>query len=78
MIESYDIAADAKQRISLRGAKSKYFHVQAFSDGCYLLEPRVLVPPEAIPARTLRMLDASAANFKAGRASAPVDLAPLR
>jgi hypothetical protein len=31
-------------------------------------------PPEAVSARTLRMLDAAAANLKAGRASPPVDL----
>jgi hypothetical protein len=33
-----------------------------------------LVPPEAIPARSLRMLDKSAANLKNGLASAPIDL----
>ena len=53
----YDIAADAKNRISLRGAKAKYFHVKALSNGCYVLEPRVLVAPEAVPARTLKMLE---------------------
>jgi hypothetical protein len=39
-----------------------------------LLEPRVLVAPEAIPARTLRMLDKSVASLKKGKASAPIDL----
>lgn len=54
ILQDYDIAADAKNRISLRGAKTKYFHVKALSNGCYVLEPRVLVPPKAIPARTLK------------------------
>ena len=44
VVDAYDIAADAKKRISLRMAKAKYFHVQALSNGSYLLEPRVLVP----------------------------------
>jgi hypothetical protein len=75
VLEDYDVAADAKKRISLRNAKTKYFHVKAFSNGCYLLEPRVLVPPQAISGRSLKMLDKSVANLKKGRASAPIDLA---
>lgn len=78
VVGRYDIAADDKKRISLRGAKTKYFHVKAFSNGCYLLEPRVLVQPEAISTRTLRMLETSATNFKVGLASAPINLAAFR
>ncbi len=74
VVEDYVVAADAKKRISLRNPKTKYFHVKALSNGSFLLEPRVLVPPEAIPARSLRMLDKSAANLKNGLASAPIDL----
>lgn len=74
MIDAYDAAADAKNRISLRGAKAKYFHVQALSNGGYLLEPRVLVPPECVSERTLKMLGHSVDNLRKGRASAPIDL----
>jgi hypothetical protein len=74
VVESYDVAADAKKRINLRNAKTKYFHVKAFSNGAYLLEPRVLVPLEAISARTMKMIDKSVANLKKGLASAPIDL----
>ena len=74
VLEDYDYAADAKKRITLRNAKTKYFHVKALSNGCFLLEPRVLVSPDALSARSLRMLDKSAANPKKGRASAPIDL----
>jgi hypothetical protein len=77
VLQDYDIAADAKNRISLRGAKAKYFHVQALSNGCYVLEPRVLVSPEAIPARTLKVLEHSVAALKKGKASAPIDLSPF-
>jgi hypothetical protein len=74
IVDHYDVAADAKKRISLRGARTKYFHVKALSNGCYVLEPRVLVPPQAISARSLKMLDKSVASLKKGLASAPVDL----
>ena len=39
VVEHYDVAADAKKRISLRNPKTKYFHVQALSDGRFLLSP---------------------------------------
>lgn len=74
VVEHYDVAADVKKRISLRNAKTKYYHVKAFSNGCYLLEPRVLVPPQAVSARSLKMLEKSAANLKRGLVSAPIDL----
>ena len=74
IMDRYDVAADAKKRINLRNAKTKYFHVKAFSNGAYLLEPRVLVPLEAISTRSMKMLDKSAANLKKGIASAPINL----
>jgi len=74
IVENYDVAADAKKRISLRRTRTKYFHVKALSNGCYLLEPRVLVSPRSISARSLKMLDKSVANLKKGLASAPIDL----
>ena len=78
VVEEYDVAADAKQRISLRRAKTKYFRVRCLSNGSFLLEPRVLVPPQAISARVLKMLDHSAENLKKGVASPPIDLTPFR
>lgn len=77
VVERYDVAADAKKRINLRNAKTKYFHVKALSNGVYVLEPRVLVPPAAISARSMKMIEQSAANLKKGRASAPIDFASL-
>jgi hypothetical protein len=77
VIEHYDVAADAKSRISLRRSKTKYFHVTALSDGSYLLEPRVLVPPAAISAKMRKMLESSVNGLKAGQASPPVDLTPF-
>jgi hypothetical protein len=77
VVRNYDIAADAKSRISLRGAKSKYFHVTALSNGSFVLEPRVLVAPEKIPARTRKMIESSVASLKNGKVSAPIDLTPF-
>ena len=77
VVSQYDAAVDAKKRISLRGTKVKHFHVKALSDGRYLLEPRVLVPPEAVSPRALKMLDESVANLKKGRVSPPIDLPDL-
>ncbi len=77
ILRDYDTAADAKNRVSLRGAKAKYFHVKELSNGSYVLEPRVLVSPDAIPARTLKMLNRSVAQLKKGKASAPIDLSPF-
>ena len=74
IVERYDVAADAKKRINLRNAKTKYFHVKALSNGSYLLEPRVLVPPQAISSRSLKMLDKSVAHLKKGQASPSIDL----
>src|SRR3989442_3038448 len=74
VVERYDVAADTKKRINLRNAKTKYFHVKALSNGCYLLEPRVLVPLHAISTRSLKMLGKSVASLKKGLASAPLDL----
>ena len=76
VVEDYDVAADAKKRISLRGAKTKYFHVKALSNGCFLLEPRVLVSPQAISTRSLKMLDKSVASLK--KEMAADDLAAVR
>lgn len=77
VIEHYNVAADAKSRISLRRAKTKYFHVKALSNGSYVLEPRILVSPDAISPRTLKALERSVAQLKKGKASPPIDLSPF-
>jgi hypothetical protein len=77
VVEHYDVIADAKKQISLRSVKTKHFHVKALSNGCYVLEPRLSVPPEFISTRTMKMLEQSAANLKKGIASPPVGLTPF-
>jgi hypothetical protein len=73
-IKDYTAHIDTKKRITLRGARYDYYNVREYENGCILLEPRELVRPESISAATLRTMDASIQNFKAGKVSAPLDL----
>lgn len=74
IVKEYEAHLDSKNRITIRDAENEYYAVKRFSDGRVLLEPRVLVPPEAISKRTLKMLDKAAKNFKQGDVSEPIDL----
>ena len=77
VINQYDVTADVKNRISLRGASSKYFHVKAFSNGCYVLEPRILTKPPGLSDRSLKMIDQSVAHLLKGKSSPSIDLSPF-
>jgi hypothetical protein len=77
VVQEYDVAADAKKRISLRKARTKYFNVKALSNGCYILEPRVLVPPQTLPARVRKTLDRSVPSLKKGMPSPPMKVIPF-
>lgn len=70
----YTAHLDAKNRLTIRGAKYAYYQVKEYVNGCILLEPRELVRPKEISQRTLKMMDEAVANLKQGKASAPLDL----
>lgn len=70
----YDVHIDSKKRVTLRGAKYEYYNVREFENGCIMLEPRELIVPEDLSARTLEVMDQSIKNFKLGNISEPVDL----
>ena len=74
LVNQYDAHLDMKKRVTLRGAEAEYYAVRMFDDGHILLEPRLLVPPEAVSRKTLQMLDRAAKNFKKGKVSQPIDL----
>lgn len=74
LVKEYDAHLDAKKRITLRDAQTDYYAVKVFSDGRVVMEPRVLVSPEHVSKRSLKMLQTSAKNFKEGKASDPIDL----
>lgn len=74
-VKEYDARIDLKKRVTIRGAHYDHYHVTEFADGRIVLEPRQLVAPFELSRRSLAMMDASMANFKDGKVSAPVDLA---
>lgn len=73
----YTAHLDSKRRLTLRGAKYSYYQVREYANGCIMLEPRELVRPAEISERTLAMMDESVSNFKAGKVSAPINIAEL-
>lgn len=70
----YDVHIDSKKRVTLRGAKYEYYNVREFENGCIMLEPRELIVPEELSARTLEAMDQSIKNFKLGNVSDSIDL----
>ena len=73
-IKDYDVRLDAKGRVTLRGATYKNYNVNLYENGCFILEPRELVIPEVISARSLAEMDKAVENFKTGNVSASIDL----
>jgi len=69
---TYDAKMDSKKRVTLRGAKYEYYNVQEMDDGSVILSPRVLVSPFEISENTLKTMDQSMENFKAGKVSKPL------
>ncbi|MBP5451222.1 MAG: hypothetical protein J6Y16_03195 [Treponema sp.] len=72
-VRSYDSKLDSKRRITLRSAPYEYYHVEEFSDGRIILEPRELTKPFEVSQNTLAMMDESMKNFKSGKAGKPID-----
>ncbi|WP_019134652.1 hypothetical protein [Kallipyga massiliensis] len=70
----YDVHIDSKKRVTLRGAKYEYYNVREFENGCIMLEPRELIVPEDLSARTLEVMDQSIKNFKLSNVSESIDL----
>ncbi|MBO4540361.1 MAG: hypothetical protein J5736_00080 [Bacilli bacterium] len=70
----YDAKMDSKKRVTLRGAKYEYYHVQEMDDGSVILSPRVLVSPFEVSENALKAMDQSMENFKAGKVSKPIKL----
>ena len=73
-IKDYDVHLDSKKRVTLRGARYQYYNVREYENGCIILEPRELITPDSISARTLKEMDQSIQNFKLGKVSEPIDL----
>lgn len=54
----YDAKLDSRNRITIRDAAYEHYHVREFEDGTVVLEPRVLVSPNALTRKTLRTAEA--------------------
>lgn len=54
-----------------------YYRVREKQDGTIELSPRVLIHPDAISQKTLKMIDESVDQLKKGNASEPIDLEEL-
>lgn len=70
----YDAKVDSKRRLTLRETPYEYYHVEHYSDGRILLQPRQLVEPFRVSENTLDMMDQSMENLKDGIAGVAVDL----
>ena len=73
-VREYDARLDAKKRITLRSGLCEYYHVSELNNGTIILEPRELTVPFQVSANTLKMMDASIQNVKAGNVSDAIDL----
>ena len=74
IVKKYDAKLDDKKRITIRDSKYDFYHVEEFDDGTLVLKPRVLVDPNEISEKTLRMMDKSMKNLKNGIVSKPIEL----
>ena len=73
-VKDYTVHIASKKRVTLRGAAYQYYNVREYKNGCIILEPRELIVPESISARTLKDMDRAIANFRKGEVSEAVDL----
>ncbi|MCD8009384.1 MAG: hypothetical protein LUF34_00965 [Lachnospiraceae bacterium] len=73
-MKDYIVHIDNKKRVTLRGAAYQYYYVREYDNGCIMLEPRELVAPASISARTLADMNRAVANFRTGKVSEEIDL----
>lgn len=77
VIKKYDAKLDSKKRLTIRGARTEYYHVTERKDGTIELSPRELVHPDKISEKTLQMIDKAVEKLKEGEVSEPIDLDEL-
>ena len=69
---------DSRKRITLRRPKHEFYQVRMYDNGCILLEPRVMTPPETLSERSLKAMDEAVRNLDSGLVSAPIDLSAFQ
>ncbi|MGE5352562.1 MAG: hypothetical protein ACM3P0_10795 [Acidobacteriota bacterium] len=73
VLKEYTAKLDSKKRVTIRGAKYDHYKVQILKNGQILLKPQVVVDLEAIPPKTLDMIEKSMKNFKKGKVYGPIN-----
>ena len=74
VVKEYDAKIDSKKRFTLRTAMFEYYHVEEYSNGRIVLEPRVLTEPFEISEKSLAMADSAIENIRKGKVSERIDL----
>ena len=59
--KNYNAKLDTKRRVTIRNARTEFYHVTEYEDGTVKLEPRVLVSPDM-----LEQIDTAVKRHKAG------------
>lgn len=77
-VKEYDAKIDSKKRLTLRESPFEYYHVEHFSDGRIVLQPRELVEPFRVSESTLEMMDKSMNNVNEGKAGKAVDVSKFK
>lgn len=77
-VKEYDAKIDSKKRLTLRESPFEYYHVEHFSDGRIVLQPRELVEPFSVSESTLEMMDKSMNNVNEGKAGKAVDVSKFK
>ncbi|MCC5914461.1 MAG: hypothetical protein JJU46_08820 [Balneolaceae bacterium] len=77
VVREYDAKLDSKKRITIRGARTQFYHVTEREDGTIELSPRELIHPDKISEKSLQMIDKAVKKLKKGEVSEPIDLEEL-
>lgn len=70
--KNYDTKLDTKRRVTIRNARTEFYHVTEYEDGTVKLEPRVLISPDM-----LDQIDAAVKRHKAGHKGRKLDWSKL-
>lgn len=70
--KDYDAKLDTKRRLTIRNARTEFYHVTEYEDGTIKMEPRVLVSPDM-----LKQIDAAVKRRKAGHKGTKLDWSKL-
>lgn len=76
-IITYTAKRDSKNRVVVRNSDFDYYEVSEYENGRIVMEPRVLVSPDAVSKKSLDMMDRSVANLKKKKVGKPIHSSKL-